>query len=126
MNFNSFPRLYHIISILKTSLESYENDIDGDTNGKKGRNRWNARKNQGIVGRGKMESWAEDSMQMQCNWMLICRGTKGLVFPSVIRRMCLRAVGLDDVVTRFRMLDVRFCNFVGFFMQNTVALYICM
>lgn len=83
--------LYHIISIIKTRLKSHENDIDGDER----------TKNKGIVDRGKMKSWDENSMQMQCNSMLICRGTKGLVGFSFgdsenvftsgwVRRRCFR------------------------------------
>lgn len=69
---------YHIISIIKTSLKSYENDIDGDTSVKRKKS-MECTKNKGIVDRGKMKSWDENSMQMQCNSMLICRETKGLV-----------------------------------------------
>lgn len=79
MNLNSFPILYHIISIIKTSLKSYENDIDGDDTNVKRKKSMECTKNKGIVDRGKMKSWDENSMQMQCNSMLICRETKGLV-----------------------------------------------
>lgn len=70
--------LYHIISIIKTRLKSHENDIDGDTNGKRKKS-MECTKNKGIVDRGKMKSWDENSMQMQCNSMVNCRETKGFV-----------------------------------------------